>query len=417
MALADKLFGQHVAMVSDDDFQVLLAANAMGALGTALISPVLNSLTGPFNVSSAEIGLLVTAITAPAIVLIPLSGLVADRIGRKPVLVSGLLCFGFGGLSIAFTTDFYVALGLRVLQGIGFAGITPIIITSLGDLYSGGVEATAQGIRFGVSGLSQAVFPAIAGVVVAFGWQYPFVIYGISIPIAVLIAFFFDEPTTDEAAASSETSREENYIHQLKRLVFQSYVAWYLVARGIVVMPFFAFLTYNSLVISQLQSGSSVQAGLIVALFSIVYAITATQAGRITALFERRMIPLVVANLLLGGGLAGFAVSTSVFYAVLPVIAMGIGVGITFSLYRSIITALAPQELRGGLVSISESGARLIASLTPVGVGITLTWFEPTLGTSASLRVILVAAGILAAASGCFSIILAQRLSPNSTTI
>ena len=87
------LIGQHVAIVRDSDFKVLLVANAMGALGTALISPVLNSLNEPFGVSTDEIGLLVTAVTAPAIMLIPVSGLLADRVGRKSVLIVGLLCF------------------------------------------------------------------------------------------------------------------------------------------------------------------------------------------------------------------------------------------------------------------------------------------------------------------------------------
>lgn len=42
-----------------DEFRLLLAANAIGALGTALVSPLLNSIMGPFGVSAAEIDLLV----------------------------------------------------------------------------------------------------------------------------------------------------------------------------------------------------------------------------------------------------------------------------------------------------------------------------------------------------------------------
>lgn len=395
-------------MVYDDDFRLLLAANAMGALGTALVSPVLSSLTDPFGVSAAAIGLMVTAVAAPSIVLIPLSGLLTDRIGRKPVLVAGLLCFGSGGLGIAFTTDFRLALGLRVVQGIGFAGITPVIITALGDLYEDESEATAQGIRFGVSGLSQALFPAIAGVVVVFAWQYPFLIYGLAIPIALLVILFFREPAAIVATESDERAFEGRYVVRLTRLASRPRVLSYLVARGIVVLPFIGFLTYNSLVIGRLQDGSPGQAGLLVALFSIVYAITSTQAGRITARFGRTTIPLIGANVLLGGGLAAFALSRSVFAAVLPVVAMGLGVGVTFSLYRSIITGLAPQQFRGGLVSIAESGGRLVATLTPIAIGVALTRIEPVLGPASALRWIVVAAGLLAATIGVASVLLAH---------
>jgi len=83
-------------MVGDADFRLSLAASTIGALGTALVSPVLGSLTGPFDVSPSAIGLMVTAISAPAVVFIPLLGFLTDRLGRKPVIVGGLLCFGMG---------------------------------------------------------------------------------------------------------------------------------------------------------------------------------------------------------------------------------------------------------------------------------------------------------------------------------
>jgi MFS family permease len=395
-----RLFGQNADMMSEDDFRVLLAANAMGALGTALISPVLSSLTEPFGVSTAQIGLIVTAVSAPPIFLIPLSGVLTDRIGRKPVLVAGLLFFGTGGVLIASTTNFSIVLVLRALQGVGFAGIMPVIITILGDLYEGKSEATAQGIRFGVSGLSQAIFPAIAGVVVVFAWHYPFLIYGLAVPMAVMIGLFFEEPTSSVDTDSDNRSFEGQYVTRIGRIVSRPRVMAYLIARAIIVLPFIGFLTYNSLVVGRLQNGTPSQAGFLVALFSIVYAITSMQTGRIAALFERTTVPLLGANVLLGGGLAVFAFSTSFLTAGPPVIAMGVGVGITFSLYRSIITGLAPQRFRGGLVSIAESGGRVVATLTPIIIGATLTRAEPVLGTKSALRWIIVIAGISAGVIG-----------------
>jgi hypothetical protein len=100
--------------------------------------------------------------------------------------------------------------------------------------------------------------------------------------------------------------------------------------------------------------------------------------------------------------------------AALPVVAMGIGIGITLSLYRSIITGLAPQQFRGGLVSISESGGRLIATLTPLSIGIALTQIEPVLGPESALRWIVVAAGVLAAAIGVTSVLVAYMSPPVS---
>jgi MFS family permease len=410
-------------MVHDDDFRLLLAANAMGALGTALVSPVLDSLTGPFGVSAAQIGLVVTAVAAPSIVLIPLSGALTDRFGRKPVLVTGLLGFGGGGLAIAFTTDFAVVLALRALQGAAFAGVTPVIITCLGDLYDGDAETTAQGIRFGTSGLSQAFFPAVAGIAVAVAWQYPFFIYGVALPVAVAVALFFEEPTaasttgaeaTDGGTDSTDggTDSTRGYVVGLAAIARRRRTLAFLLARSVVVLPFIGFLTYNSLVVSRLQGGTPGQAGLLVALFSVVYAVTATQSGRIAARFDRPTLPLVAANLALGGGLVVFVLAPSVVAAAPAVTAMGVGVGVTFSLYRSIITGLAPQSFRGGLVSLSESGGRVAATVAPVGIGGALALAEPSLGGEAALQWVVAVAGLLSAGVGVASVAVAHLAAP-----
>lgn len=79
------LFGEDAAILGDRSFQLLLLANLSPPLGNALISPLLETLVGPYGVSEAEIGLLLTAFTAPNIVLLPLVGVLANRVGRKSV--------------------------------------------------------------------------------------------------------------------------------------------------------------------------------------------------------------------------------------------------------------------------------------------------------------------------------------------
>ncbi|MEF8869616.1 MAG: MFS transporter, partial [Haloarculaceae archaeon] len=208
MAPLESLFGDDAAVLRDADFQTLLLANVLPPLGAALLSPILDSLIDPFGTSAADIGLLVSFFTAPAIVVIPVAGAISDRYGRKPVLVAALVLFGVAGSAIAFTTEYRVALALRTLQGVAFGGLTPIIITSLGDIYEGTAEATAQGIRFTGSGLTQTVFPLLSGSLVAVAWQYPFLIYAIALPVAAVVALRFEEPTTAGGGADTTGDRD-----------------------------------------------------------------------------------------------------------------------------------------------------------------------------------------------------------------
>jgi predicted MFS family arabinose efflux permease len=111
------LFGDEGSVAAESELQVVLTATAMAVTGIYAMSPILSALTGPFGVSDARIGAVITAYTAPSVVLVPLVGLVADRFGRRRLLVAGLLLFGLAGAAVALTTDFTVVLVLRVVQG------------------------------------------------------------------------------------------------------------------------------------------------------------------------------------------------------------------------------------------------------------------------------------------------------------
>jgi predicted MFS family arabinose efflux permease len=262
-------------------------------------------------------------------------------------------------------------------------------------MYSDSAETTAQGLRFGVTGFSQALFPAAAGVAVGVAWQFPFLLYGLAIPVALAIALGF-ESTPIRSGQPEREPRAQFSRSRFFQLLTNRQVVAYLLARAVVVLPFISFLTYNSLIIEQVYDGSPRQAGLVVALFSIVYAIVASQTGRLMNTFDRPATPLGVSSLLIGGGLAGFALSSSVFTALPWVLTMAIGTGVAFSLYRSVITDLAPARSRGRLVSVSESGARLVATITPLLVGSILSVAQSNVGAARALRWALVASAALA---------------------
>lgn len=384
MPILQWLFGVKADVVRDEHFQILLVANITGVMGVSLVSPILDSLSGPFGVDATTMGLMISAVTAPSIVMIPIFGLIADRTGRKPLIVIGLTLFGIGGTAISLTSDFQVALGLRLLQGVGTAAIVPVIIASIGDLYDGGTEATAQGLRFTASGISQTFFPLLAGVLVTFAWQYPFLLHSIALLAAVLVAVRFEEPDSPEKVHDS--SSRSSQLRALRDFLLQRRLLSLILARSLPTIIWFGILTYNSVIVVQLLEGTPGQAGALVAAGSLVYALSSSQAGRVTTHFDSRYYPLLAVNILIAVGYTIFAFASTIWGVALGIILSGAGFGIALSLYRSIITGLAPHSLRGGIVSISESFARAMATLTPIGMGFAIGVARPTLGLGQAIR-------------------------------
>ncbi|SHH23048.1 Predicted arabinose efflux permease, MFS family [Halobaculum gomorrense] len=411
----DRLVGDDADVLADRDFRMLLLASLISPMGASVVSPVVESLTGPYGVSTAEAALLLSAFTAPGIVLIPLSGVLADRYGRKPVLVSGLALFGLAGVALTLTTDFRVALGLRLLQGVGYTGIGPILITATGDLFSGARESAAQGVRFTAVGASLTVFPFLAGLLVAFAWQYPFALYAAALPVAAVVWLRFEEPAalgqgdtadgdasaTDGDAAGSGGERGDGRggVRTLLALASDPRVAATLVGRAVPGFLWFGFLTYNSIVVVRLLGGTPSAAGALVAVASVSSAVATTQAGRITARFGRPA-PTFAALVVAAGGLAGLALAPSVPVALAAGVPVGAGFSVSLTLYRSALTGLASDDTRGGLVSLGESIGRLGSTGAPVAMGAAVALLADAAGYAAAVRTVSVAVAVGVVAVG-----------------
>lgn len=397
MSTLQSLFGEDADILQDTNFRLLLLSTLFPILGTSLVSPILESVIEPFGATTANIGLMVSVMTAPGIVLIPAAGLLSDRYGRKPVLFVSLLLFGLGGSAIALTTDFRVVLLLRGVQGVGFAGLVPVITSSIGDLFDHSAELTGQGLRMGVNGLSGATFPLLSGFLVAFAWQYPFLLYASAIPIAVLVGLFFEDPagtTTDEPA---EPEADDSYRRGMTALLKHPYVVAFLVARSLPTIVWIGFFTFNSIVIVRVLGGNAFQAGIMVAIGNLFFGLSSTQSGRIIARFDDVLTPLLLANLVMVVGFVTIFSALNMAVVLIGIVLTGVGVGIGLTMFRSIITGLAPIEFRGGLVSLSAAMARVTGTLTPIAMGGMIAIGTPIVGFADAIRLTGLGIGLVAA--------------------
>jgi ACDE family multidrug resistance protein len=404
VGLATRLVGDDADVVADPRFRVILLGSVVSPMGASLVSPLLDSLVGIYGVSEARIGLVMAAFTAPAIVAIPLVGLVSDRYGRKPVLTAGLATFGAAGAALAFTADFRAVLALRLLQGIGFTGIAPVLIAATGDLFTGDREATAQGVRFTTVGLSLALVPVLAGLLVALAWQYPFALFALGLPAAAVVHVYFEEPTT--AANGGDAARN---VRRLGAALRRPRLGLVLLGRTVPSILWFGFLTYNSIVVVRFLGGSPGAAGALVGVASVASSVGGTQVGRLTAAFETRRVPLLAGTAASGLGLGGVALAPSLPVAGVGAVVVGAGFGVVLTLYRSTISTLAPNDLRGSLVSLGESAGRLGSTLTPVVMGGAVALATPRYGFEAAVRGTLLGVVGCGVAVGVVAVVLADR--------
>lgn len=188
--------------------QVVLASTALAPLGVPLVSPALPVFREFFGRSDAQISLLVSGYFLVGILLSPFIGLLADRVGRKRVLVAGLFAFGAFGTAMAFAPSFEVVLALRVLQGTAAAAIFITTVTVIGDTFEGTRRTTVLGVNVAVLSAGAALYPLVGGALVTLAWNAPFLAYAAALPVALFAALTLGEPERPAASRGTAYLRE-----------------------------------------------------------------------------------------------------------------------------------------------------------------------------------------------------------------
>jgi MFS family permease len=113
-------------------------------------------------------------------------------------------------------------------------------------------------------------------------------------------------------------------------------------------------------------------------------------------------------NVTTASGFATFIFASTFYIMILGIIFAGSGFGIALSLYRSVITQLAPSNYRAGVVSISESGGQIVATLTTIIMGGIISVATPVVGLASSVRLAGVASLFISIGGGMVCLYLAK---------
>jgi AAHS family 4-hydroxybenzoate transporter-like MFS transporter len=158
-------------------------AQSMGFVAPALADDlgIERSAMGPLF-SSGLLGMMLGALSL---------GWLADRFGRKPVLIACTLIFGIGSLLCAVAGSFEELFAYRVFTGLGLGGAMPNTIALTAEYTPKRIRATTVMIMFcGVTIGAAAGGFASAALIESFGWRSIFVIGGVLPCAAALLAAF-----------------------------------------------------------------------------------------------------------------------------------------------------------------------------------------------------------------------------------
>jgi multidrug resistance protein len=141
-------------------------------IGFGIVLPLLPSYASSFHVGDTAIGLLVASFSLMQFLLAHWWGRLSDRIGRRPVLLVGLIGSAASYLLFALAGNFWVLLLSRMVSG-GMGATVNVAQAYLADVTPLDRRARAMGLIGAAFGLGFVVGPALGGMSSRFGNAAP----------------------------------------------------------------------------------------------------------------------------------------------------------------------------------------------------------------------------------------------------
>ncbi len=356
-----------VRVYRDRNLRIVFAVTLMGVLGVASITPAFPRIIRDLHLGHGQIGLLITVFTFPGIFLSPFLGILADRFGRKRILVPSLVLFALSGGACGLAKGFHLLLVLRFFQGVGASALAALSATVIGDLYEGRTRAAAMGYNASVLSVGTAGYPAIGGALALFGWNYPFYLPFLALPVAWFVLFKLDAPEPAGLMHLKEYLMGAGVVLANRRVV-----GVFLVSVATFVILYGSLLTFFPLIASERFGASTMVIGLIMSAMSVTTAVTSSQLGRLTGRFSEAAL-IRASFLLYGLALAMIPATPNLWLYLASAFVFGLGHGMNIPSIYSLMAGYAPMEHRGILMSVNGTVLRLGQTLGPLVMGLAFT--------------------------------------------
>lgn len=325
-------------------------------LGNSMLIPVFPRLKEELSLSQMQVGLLVTAFSLPAGLLIPFAGLLSDRIGRKKIIVIALTVYGIGGLIAGLASMWlerpflWVVVG-RVIQGIGAGGTYQLAMALAGDIYGKENLPKALGALEASNGLGKMASPILGSIFMAIIWYLPFFVYGIfSLPTGLLVALAVKEPNP-----GGEQETFQKYIAAVKEIVKRkgiSLLVTFLVG-FIAFFMLFGVLSYLSDVLEQEFNLYNVRKGLALAIPTTVMTVTTFASGVFLQKRKHLLKPAIIVGMAVTtAALLATPIFDNPLYFFGVVVLIGLGMGLVLPPLNTLITGAASSDERGVITAL-----------------------------------------------------------------
>jgi DHA1 family tetracycline resistance protein-like MFS transporter len=323
-------------------------------LGFGIIIPLLPFYAESFGASAFAIGLLGTSFSLMQFLFSPIWGRWSDRVGRKPIILVGLLGSCLSYVTMALAPSLTLLFVARIVGGIAGANI-PTAQAYIADVTTPENRARGMGMVGAAFGLGFIFGPALGGLLSRYSPATP-MWFAAALCLANFVAAWFLLPESRRASASTRTlGRMEAFRHAMKQPTLLLVLSLYF----IVTMAFSAFEATFALFTEAKFGYTTASIGFLFAFIGLILSlIQGVFVGKVVKrVGERRLIPAAIFLISLSIGLIPFVWNVPTLLVALAILA--VGMGFNNPSLSSMVSKLSHEDDQGGVLGLASSIASL----------------------------------------------------------
>ncbi len=354
---------------------ILCIEGMLMLMGMGQVSPILPLYAQQFGINMVLVGLIITAFAFASVVVDIPAGRIAERLGRRPTLITGCLVMAAGAVGCALAPGYWLFLACRLIQGAGYALYTTTAMIMLTDISTVRNRGNNMGWYMGSTWIGFGLGPISGGFIGQyFGLPAVFFVYAFFCMLAAIWAFLrLPETRPFHTGQASKETDDQTPATGAK-----------LGIKHLLVNPNFMLICLVAFCIFFTNNGSRYQIlplfahdrlgltpgeiGVAVTVIAAVNIIVLLIIGRVSDKVGRK--PTVLPGcILLAASLVMWMLSTNYQFLLLSCAVFGIGLGITGPTPAAYVADILSGQNSSGGMSIFRAACDLGFVIGPVFQG------------------------------------------------